>query len=95
MSNRWLCVVAAYCPCLSQEPNSFYQQQLWNFAPSKPEPRQSFLSDLHQELTSWIAEGDAILVMLDANSSVLSGPLPAMFHSLSMVNLHFCDRHDL
>ena len=79
LNNRWLQVVAAYCPCLSQEPNSVYQQQLRNFPPSKPEPRQSFLTDLHQELTTWIAEGDAILVMLDANSSVISGPLPTMF----------------
>ena len=50
LANRWLKVVASYRPCLSTEPNSVFQQQLRNFPPSKPEPRQSFLDDLKQQI---------------------------------------------
>ena len=79
---------------MSREPNSVFQQQLRNFPPGKADPRKAFLEDLHRDLSQWIADGDVVLVMLDANESVLSGPLFDMFSSLLLVNLHCRDAHD-
>ena len=91
-NNRCLRVVAAYRPCYSTEPNSVFQQQLRNFPASRSDPRQVFLDDLRVALTAWLAEGDALLVMLDANDDVLQGDIPELFTSLSLVYLHFPDR---
>ena len=91
LANRWFRVIAAYRPCMSREPNSVYQQQLRNFPPGKADPRKAFVEDLHWDLSQWLSDGDVLLVMLDANDSVLSCPLYDMFSSLSLVNLHCRD----
>ena len=89
-------VVSAYMPC-GKDPRGkdtvYHQQQLFLRQQEEPrEPRTALLQDLHQALTRWIQAGEKVVVFMDANEDIRSGPVNTMFQSLNMKE-HMQSRH--
>ena len=71
-------VVTAYAPCGSESSglSTNWKQQkrfIQNNAIRTRDPRQMFEDDLCQALAQWRAQGDRLILMMDANSNVHSG----------------------
>jgi len=56
-------------------------------------PRQAFLEDLEEELQSWIAMGDQIILSGDINDNIFDRHIVELFERHNMTNIIF-DRHD-
>ena len=66
-----------------------YEQHLRHFRREKQfdaEPRQQFIIDLEKQLQQWLAEGDKLIVALDANEDVRTGDIYDMFTRLGLVD---------
>jgi hypothetical protein len=48
------------------------------------DPRSAFIEDLETQLQSWIAQGDQIVVGIDANDDLRNGTVNAMFVRIGM-----------
>ena len=70
--NVTLRVISAYRPCLSHGPLTVYAQHQNYFDSKDIEgcPRDLFTSHLLEELDTWIASGDQIILMMDANEDI-------------------------
>ena len=75
-------VVSLYCLGI-RKPDGFgrvYQQACREIMrndsiPLDSEPYQLFCDDLLQQLKTWVAQGDRLILMMDANEHILNGPL--------------------
>ena len=88
--------VSIYRPSNSKKgEETVYQQHKEYFQSINDDrcPRLAFLQDLESELTSWIAEGDNIIVSGDINDDIFSNHITSLFQRHNMRNLIF-DRHD-
>ena len=89
-------IVSIYQPCKNTAGAlsvwSQHKQYLQNHNDDR-NPRTAFLQDLKLALTSWIAEGDHILVGGDVNENVMHHSITSLFEDFHMTNLIF-DHHD-
>ena len=76
--------VAAYNPCNSRGNSTVHIQHQEHFRRkgTDREPRQAFLEDLRTAATAWIEAGEKVVMSMDANEDVRTGPLNAMLNSL-------------
>ena len=76
-------VVVAYYPGRQKKtgPNTVYCQHLTeiNVPGLDFTPYQLFLNDLSRQLCTWRAAGERILLLIDANEPILSGPLASQY----------------
>ena len=80
-------VVVAYNPGhFRSGPKTVYQQHMTYIHKNHLQmtPYTLFLSDLVQQLTTWIATGDRIILFIDANEQVTNGPI---FQALTGINM--------
>jgi hypothetical protein len=83
-------IYMAYRPCMSQvrQLQTVYAQQKWYFwkrrQPGDKDlcPRVAFLADLQEELQARQLAGERLIVMMDANRDVTSGPVHQMVIAL-------------
>jgi hypothetical protein len=70
--NVTLRAISAYRPCLSHGPLTVYAQHQNYFDSKNIEgcPRDLFTSHLLEELNTWMALGDQIILMMDANEDI-------------------------
>ena len=96
--NVRLRVISAYRPCLSHGPLTVYAQHQNYFDSKDIEgcPRDLFTSHLLEELNTWIASSDQIILMMDANEDIRIhtnkhfNPLDSGKHSyIGMDNRHW------
>ena len=62
-------VVSVYCPCVSTEIGSTYQQHRRHI-PLQAEPREVFFSDLSELVTKWHHNGDSVIIGGDFNHDI-------------------------
>lgn len=80
-------IVVAYSPGhFRAGPKTVYQQQMTyiNRHHLSTTPYSLFVSDLVQQLTTWISSGDRILLFIDANEQITNGPI---YFALSRINM--------
>ena len=85
--NEWLRVAAAYRPVKNTaETGSSYQQQLRHFRNQGDYrcPIKIFDEQFLHQLQDWLSQGDHIIVGLDANADVRSGPVKHLFNEAGM-----------
>jgi hypothetical protein len=51
-------------------------------------PRRAFIKDLETQLTKWLAEGNLIIIGLDANDNVRTGEVNAMLRNQGILDVH-------
>jgi hypothetical protein len=73
-------IICAYRPCIPTGTNKVYfvyaqHQRFFDEQRDDICPRQAFIRDLCAELDSWIEQGEQIIVALDANEELRSGPV--------------------
>ena len=51
-------------------------------------PQRAFVKDLEAQLDLWMREGNLIIIGLDANDNVQTGPVNAMLRSQGLVEVH-------
>lgn len=79
-------IVIAYCPGRHQQPKgpkTVYRQHM-NYIYEQGHsttPYQLFVDDLSQQLKRWRAQGDRILLFIDANEHILRGPIATRLRS--------------
>ena len=74
--------VSVYGPCDSTNGETSVRRQHIKYLNENNDnrhPKTAFLEDLENELKTWLAAGDQVVVGGDFNLEVTSGPLPAMF----------------
>ena len=85
-------VVVAYQPCRTRKMahNSTYAQQMryWRTKQNYVNPRRLFREQLIANLVKWREEGDKLILMIDSNENMQSGPLSK---ALKMDSLQMCD----
>jgi hypothetical protein len=84
--NQTLRVIVAYRPNPPQGPYTVYAQQNAYFHTISRDicPRKAFIADLEEELTSFLAAGDHIILMIDGNTNMKRGDLYESFTQLSL-----------
>jgi hypothetical protein len=89
-------IISAYRPCLSHGPLTVYvqHQNYFNSKDIEGCPWDLFTSHLLEELDTWIASGDQIILMMDANEDLRTyqqaNPLDSGKHSyIGMDNRHW------
>jgi exonuclease III len=73
--------------CVAAQHQRFFDSQ-----GTHRDPRQAFLEDFGQALTSWIEAGDRVIVAGDLNQDITSNAITQFFHNLHMTNMIF-SRH--
>jgi hypothetical protein len=88
-------IYTAYRPCISQgakKLNTVYTQHKRHFRlirkPGEKDrcPRDAFLEDLEQELQARKLAGERLILMMDANGDVTSGPIKRFIMALGLQN---------
>jgi hypothetical protein len=84
--NQTLRVIVAYRPNPPQGPYTVYAQQNAYFHTISRNicPQKAFIADLEEELTSFLAAGDHIILMIDGNTNMKRGDLYESFTQLSL-----------
>ena len=80
-------VVVAYSPGhFRKGPKTVYQQQMAyiNSHQLNQTPLQLFLSDLVKQLSTWKAAGDRLILFIDANESIVRGPISRALANIGM-----------
>ena len=88
--NLNLRLIAAYRPCKNKkgEESVWNQhQRYWHTERRPVEPIQAFDEDLHALLLTWKDAGDQIILGMDANEDVRTGPLSMSLRSLNLEEL--------
>jgi exonuclease III len=88
-------IASVYCPCVNTTgPLSVYKQHITHLQNTNDDrnPRKAFLEDLKQEMETWQAEGDQMLICGDLNHEVTEPAITNLFSHFSMHNLIY-DRH--
>jgi hypothetical protein len=52
------------------------------------DPQRTFIKDLEVQLDLWMTAGNLIIIGLDANDNVRTGPVSAMLRSKGLVEVH-------
>ena len=95
---RWVCVtldrkgpsrlriVSLYNPCYNSGFFSTWQQQVRRLDKQgrDTDPRNALLADFKLTLYEWLDNGDEIIVCMDANEDVRSGPLSSMLREMGL-----------
>ena len=84
-SHQYIRYVTAYLPCPNATGNdTVYSQHQRHFRAQKTdrEPVEAMIQDLHQAISSWIAEGEKVVIGMDANQDVRSGDMAIMLRTL-------------
>jgi len=83
-------VVAGYRPCKNSNGHLSVLQQHWRFFDQQPEqrehPRTTFWTDLQPQLQEWTAQGDHIIMGLDANEDIWDPDIKTFFSELVCQN---------
>ena len=76
--------VVAYNPCRSRGNNTVYIQHQEHFRNQKTdrEPHQAFREDLKKAVQAWVSAGEKVVIHMDANEDVRTGPLSKMLATL-------------
>ena len=80
-------IIVAYSPGQFRKgPKTVYQQQMAyiNSHQLTCTPLQLFLSDLVKQLSTWKAAGDRLILFIDANESIVRGPICRTLGSIGM-----------
>jgi len=95
-SNQTLRIITAYRPNPSQGPYSVYAQQNAFFHSIQRDvcPRQAFLTDIQEEVNSFLEAGDHIILLIDGNSSMKASDLCTALQRVSLREV-ILDRHGL
>jgi hypothetical protein len=90
-------VYTAYRPCKAPGYETVFKQQQRFFRRNGDPvcPRAAFLRDIGTELQTRRSAGDRLLVMLDANEDVRSGPLATLFTEIGLREGITSHHHDL
>jgi hypothetical protein len=76
-------IVCAYQPCipagLDKVFSVYAHQRFFDNHLDDICPREAFIRDLCKELDEWIAQGDQVIVALDANEDLRRGPVATAF----------------
>jgi hypothetical protein len=87
---HWTWVVVAYSPGqFHPGPKTVYQQQMAyiNSHQLNLTPLQLFLSDLVKQLLIWKAAGNRLILFIDANESIVCGPICRALGSIGMLEV--------
>jgi hypothetical protein len=95
-SNHTLRIITAYRPNPPQGPYSVYAQQnaLFHSIQRDVCPRQAFLTDINEEVNSFLEAGDHIILLINGNSSMKAGDLCMALQRVSLREV-IIDRHGL
>jgi hypothetical protein len=79
-------IITAYRPCESSGPGTVNQQhqRYYHRKHRDVTPRQALLDDLFVEVQGWLHDGYHLVITMDANDDVRTGPVAAFFRSLDM-----------
>jgi len=86
-------VICGYRPVIdtSNRPHTVYSQHEYYFntvaSPPQPRnPRQAFYEDLNHSITQWLADGDLLIVGLDANEDIDTGDTAHWMQTWGLTN---------
>ena len=85
-------VVSIYRPCENKDGKiAVYTQQLAYFQSKNKDrnPCTAFLEDLKEQLTTWLEQGDQIVVGGDVNESIFDDQIDGLFQEIGMQNAIF------
>jgi hypothetical protein len=79
-------IITAYRPCKSSGPGTVNQQhqRYYHQKHRDVNPRQALLDNLFVKVQGWLHDGDHLVITMDANNDVRTGPVAALFRSLDM-----------
>lgn len=83
-------IITLYRPCqpTSAGTNTAYSQQLRYFDAKNDErcPRAAIMEDIYPQLQQWLDEGDQLILMLDANENLRTGPIHNTLQNMGLTN---------
>ena len=81
-------IVVAYQPCVTRKQSTSstmaQQRRYWRMKNTRACPRVLFRRDLMQHLQMWRDDGDKLVVLLDSNENMSSGPLARLFRNSTL-----------
>jgi hypothetical protein len=77
-------------PDSNDRPSTVFSQQERHLRSQNDDrnPRRAFIKDLEAQLDLWMTAGNIIIIGLDANNNVRTGPVNAMLRSRGLVEVH-------
>jgi hypothetical protein len=91
-NNIKLCVLRGYQPNPDSNdcPGTVFSQQERHLRSQNDDrdPPRAFIKDLEAQLDLWMTAGNLIIIGLDANDNVRTGPVNAMLQSRGLVEVH-------